>query len=110
MRIYYLNGKKYITHSSMHNNGTARLKLMPFDEKRYNKLISEIVANIKHAMNSDDVLKAALEQMSYKTLLSIRRTVRDKKNVNVRGKKGCYEIFVESKKEGLHIIPIVDGL
>lgn len=108
MRIYYLNGKKYITQNSMHKDGIARLKLMPLDESKYNKLINDIIKNTKAAINPEEVLRAALEQMTYDRLLNIRKLVQ-KKKVKVLGKKGCYELIIQGKND-FEFIPIVGGI
>ena len=92
MKFFIHRGKKYILEEVTERNGITKLNLKPFNEKEYEKTVKFIADKLKHAINTEDVIKAALENLEWKAILQFKKSIQHK--AKVRKRNGCLEIKV----------------
>ena len=92
MKFMIIKGKKYILKRLIHNKGTDKFYLTPFNEEEYNKIVSEIVSKIKHLVNPEKVLQQALSSLEYEEILRINNSL--KHGAKSKASEGCYQILI----------------
>ena len=100
MKIFIIDGKKYIHKRISHYKGTDKFELIPFNEKEYDKVVDEIANTVKKAVNPVEAVKQALGNLEYEEVLAIRKKLRQK--TKFKATQGCYEITI-----GKYSIPLV---
>ena len=57
MKLIVYNGKKYLPLKATHRKGDDRLHLIPFDEEKYDIIISDIANAVKNAIDAEKVIR-----------------------------------------------------
>jgi hypothetical protein len=100
MKTLIIKGKKYIAKKVVHKKGDDKIYLIPLDEEKYEKIVSDIVEAVKGSLDPEEAVRAGLSLLDWDEIEKIHRAIR--RNAKIRGEKGCYEIRV-----GKHFIPLV---
>ena len=90
--------KKYIVQRITERKGDQFMKLIPYEEKKVNKILEQITDKLISKIDSKpafkQLLKQALSNLEWKEILKIHKKL--ERGVKPKAKNGCFKISVGS--------------
>ena len=94
MKILKVKNKKYLVEKITERKGEHFMKLIPYEEGKFDRIIKEIIDKLKSKVDAETILKQALSNLEWREILEIYKKL--KRGVKPKAKEGCYEINIGS--------------